>query len=376
MTRRVWPFIPRQTLNEGLEWATDVFRAKASEQRIALRTHPRRSFQFAHYLNDTDSNYARTLIRNAQGGDGFWVPDWTQAETVASITGGTGVAISVDLTSVQYGDYAIIWESVYKNEVVEVTQGSPENVLTGDVVDDYTTPYIMPVWMGDAPQGLSVERQPKNINSAALTFILSDDYDISASSYPSYRSNDLMTDVPVISSGTFTEVEAFPVSTFGNSVGVFEYIRGRDSIDYTYQMRWHLFNQSDLYALRQWLHSRKGRQKAFWLPTYAKDLEPASISGTTVTVYNDVLARPAGYDIEIYSGGTKYQRQVTAAASGTPVGGRSTVDLTIDSSVPVSDAERISYLICSRLDSDRIELNHTNGAGTVIAVPCREIPVP
>jgi hypothetical protein len=376
MTRRIWPFVPRQTINEGLEWATDVFMAKASEQRIALRTRPRRSFQFTHYLNDHDASYARTLIRNAQGEDGFWVPDWTQAATVSSITAGSGVAIATDLSAVQYGDYALIWESVYKNEVVSVTQGSPENVLTGDVVASYTNPYIMPVWMGDCPEGLSVERQPKNINSAAISFILSDDYDISASSYPSYRSNDLMTDVPVISSGTFTETEAFPVSSFGSSAGDFEYIRSRDYIGYTFQMRWHTLTGSELYALRQWLHSRKGRQKAFWLSTSAKDLECSSISGTTVTVFNDILARPSGYDIEIYSGGTKYQRQVTGVSAGTDVGGRPTVDLTINSSVPVSDAERISCLICSRLDSDRIEITHENGAGAVIAVPCREVPIP
>jgi hypothetical protein len=316
------------------------------------------------------------LIRNAQGGDGFWVPDWTQAATVSSITAGSDVAISTDLSSVQYGDSALIWESVYKYEVITVTQGSPENVLTGDVAGNYTTPYIMPVWRGDSPEGLSVERQPKNINSGAITFILSDDYDISASAYPTYRDNDLMTDVPVISSGTFTETEAFPVSQFGSSVGDMEYIRGRDLIDCTYQMRWHLFNQTELYALRQWLHSRKGRQKAFWMPTYAKDLEVSSISGTTVTVFNDMLSRPSGYDIEIVSGGVKYQRQVTASAAGTDVGGRPTVELTIDSSVPVSDAERISYLICSRLDTDRVEITHENGAGSVISVPCREVPVP
>jgi len=364
------------TIIEGLEWSTDVFRAKAAEQRIALRARPRRSFQFAHYMDDADSYIARTLMRNAHGGDGFWVPDWTQAEVVSDITAGSDVNISVDLSSVKYGNEAFIWESAYKNEVVTVSQGSPENTLIGDVAASYTAPSVMPVWRGEAPEGLSIERQPANINNAALTFILSDDYDISASSYPQYRSHDVMTDSPVISSGTFTEIEAFPLSTFGNSVGDMAYLRARDDIDYTFQMRWHTLTQSELYTLRQWLHSRKGRQKAFWLSTSAKDLVAISISGTTVTVYNDVLARPFGFDIEILSGGTKYYRQVTASVAGTPVGGRPTVDLTIDSSVPVSSAERISYLICSRLDTDRVEITHENGIGAVIAVPCREIPVP
>lgn len=376
MTRRIWPFMPRDTLLERLEWSTNVLPAKSAEQRIALRTQPRRAFLFGHYFTDENSNYARTLVRNAQGEDGFWVPDWTQREQVSDITAGSGVSISVDLSSVKYGDSALIWETVYKNEVITVTQGSPENTLIGDVSQNYTAPYIMPVWQGNAPEGLQVQRLPKNINNAAISFVLTDDYDISASSYSQYRSIDVMTDSPVISSGTFQEVEVFDVSQFGNAAGDAHYLRQRDLINFTYQMRWHVLTQSDLYTLRQWLHSRYGRQKAFWLSTKAKDLEVSSISGTTVTVFNDILARPSGYDIELVEDGASYYRQVTGAVAGTPVGGRPTVDLTVDTTLGITEAERCSYLLCSRFDSDRIELNHQAGQGTVIAVQCKEIPVP
>ncbi|MEM8493218.1 MAG: hypothetical protein AAF756_20565 [Pseudomonadota bacterium] len=374
--RRVWPFKPRTPILERLDWATDVFRAKSAEQRIALRTQPRRIFLFGHYFPDETSNYARTLIRNAQGESGFWVPDWTQSESVASITAGSGVSIPVDLSVATYGDSALIWESQTKYEVVSVTIGSPETSVTADVTDSYTDALIMPVWRGDAPEGLSVDRQPAHINNAAVSCVLSDDFDISASSYPQYRSIDVMTDRPIVSSGSFSETEAFPVSSLGSAVGDTSYLRQRDVIDFTFQMRWHVFTKPDLYSLRQWLHARKGRQKGFWLSTNAKDLEVSSISGTTVTVFNDILARPSGYDIEVLSGGTKYYRQVTGAVAGSDVGGRPTADLTVDSSLPVSTAERCSYLICSRFDTDRIELTHQAQEGTICAVPCREIPVP
>lgn len=376
MTRRVWPFKPRASIIESLEWSTDIFRAKASEQRTALRTQPRRVFQYEHFFRDETSNYARTLIRNAQGGSGFWVPDWTQATAVDPITAGSDVSISLDLSAVHFGDNALIWESTTKHEVVAVSQGSPENTLIGDVTLSYTSPIVMPVWQGDAPEGLGVERTPAHINNAVISFVLSDDYDISASSYPTYRSHDVLTDSPIISTGAFAEVEGYPVETLGNSVGDLYFLRSRDVVDFTFQMRWHVLTKAQTYSLRQWLHSRKGRQKAFWLSTNAKDLECHAISGTTVTVFNDILARPLGYDIEVVSGGTSYYRRVTNVAAGSDVSGRPTVDLTVDSSLPVSDADRVSYLVCSRFDADRIELRHSAGEGVVVAVPCREIPVP
>lgn len=376
MTRRVWPFRPRTPIVEALEWSTDVFRAKAAEQRISLRERPRRVFQYGYFFRDESSAYARNLIRDAQGADGFWVPDWTQAETVSSIAAGSGVSISVDLSAVKYGDNALIWESQSKHEVVSVTQASPENTLIGDVADSYTNPQIMPVWQGDTPEGLTVSRQPSHINNAAVSFILDEDFDIAASSFPTYRTHDVLTDSPIISSGTFEERESFPMESVGNAVGSLEYFQARDLVDFTFQMRWHTKTQAELYALRQWLHSRRGRQKAFWQSTYAKDLEVSNISGTTVTVFDDILGRSPNFDIEVLSGGVSYYRQVTAAVAGTPVGGRSTLDLTVDSSLPVSSADRVSYLICSRFDTDRIELLHEAGVGTVVAVPCREIPVP
>jgi hypothetical protein len=376
MTRKVWPFKPRDPIVEGLEWATDVFRAKAAEQRIALRTQPRRVFQFAHVFRDEDANYARTLTRNAQGGDGFWVPEWMASQAVASVSAGSDVAISVDLSSVYYGQYALLWESSSKYEVIEVTQGSPENTLTADVAGSFTTPLIMPVWRGDSPDGLSIDRDPGRINTTVISFVLSDDFDIAASSYPSYRGHDVMSDPAVVGAGSLSESEAYPVSQIGSAVGDMRYLRQRDDIDYTFVMRWLTQTKAETYALRQWIHSRYGRQKAFWLSTRAKDLEVHAISGTTVTVFNDILARPAGYDIDILSGGTSYYRQVTAVAAGSDVGGRPTVDLTVNSSLPVSSADRCSYFICSRFDTDRIEMGHEAGVGTTIAVPCREVPVP
>jgi hypothetical protein len=372
--RRVWPFKPLSPVLEALEWRTDVFRAKSSEQRIALRKQPRRVFSFAHFMRDQECNYARTLIRNAQGEAGFYIPDWTMADSVGAVSSGVGVSIPASLQDVYYEDRALLWESETKYEVLDITWDS--NGLTADVSGTYERANIMPLLEGDCPEGLTVTRTGHNINNASIIFILSESQDIASSSYPSYRGHDVMTDCPVVAGG-LEESSRFEVTTFDNGVGDIEYLRARALVEHTCQMQWLLTSREDTFDLRQWLHSRKGRQKAFWYSTRGKDLTPVSLSGTTLTVYNDILLRPAPFDVEIIGNdGVTYRRQVESASAGSPVNGRDTADLTLDSSVSATEAVKVSILHCVRFDSDRAELEHNAGGYIRLSMPCREVPVP
>lgn len=372
--RRIWPFKPRTPVIESLEWATDVFRAKSSEQRIALRQQPRRTFSYAHFMRDQEANYARTLVRNAQGGDGFYVPDWTQSDAVGAVSSGVGVSIPANLEDVYYGDRALLWASELNSELLDITWDS--NGLTADVNGNYSAATILPLWKGNSPQGLSVTRNGHNINQVQIEFILTESADLASSSYPQYRDIDILTDCPVIAGG-LDESLRYEVTTFDNVSGDVAYLRARTVPEFTCQMNWLVTSRLALFSLRQWLHSRKGRQKAFWMSSLGKDLTPVSISGTTLTVYNDILLRPAPFDLEIIGDdGVTYRRQVTLTAAGTPDSGRDTADLTLDSSVAASNASRVSFLYCVRFDSDRAELEHNAGGYVNLSMPCKEVPIP
>ncbi|MEM6484972.1 MAG: hypothetical protein AAF662_08315 [Pseudomonadota bacterium] len=359
---------------ESLQWATDIIFTKTSEQRIGLRLQPRRVFNFSHTLSDEVANYSRVLTRNAQGDSGFLVPDWTQTQSVGAISAGSGVVIPVDLSTVDFGTQALIWESESRNEAVTITLGAGN--VTADVANTYANAQIMPLWPGSSPEGLNMSRLGAGNNNLAMGFILSESSDISASTYPQYRGHDVLTDCPVLGGSTFDETTAFSLSGFDNVVGNNVYLRARDLINQVQQMRWHVFERASIYALRQWLHSRKGRLKAFWLSSRARDLEPVSFSGTTLTVFNDVLTRPAPFDVEVVIDGASEYRQVTAAASGATIDSRATVDLTLDSALTGTEIDRISMFYCVRFDSDRVDLEHAAAAGVVVQVPVREVPVP
>jgi hypothetical protein len=351
----IWPFKPRTPFIETLEWNTDIFRAKAAEQRAALRLVPVRTFQMSHLLSDEQYARARDLVRVNES---FMVPDWAQSQQIGSVAAGSSVVLSGDLSFVEMGDNALLWEPG-QYEQVELSG------LTADtVVNTYSNARLVPLWPAHAPEGLQVTRGAARINEASIAFVLDDGSDLSATDYPQYRDHDVMTTCPVIGSGSFDERIVWPVSTFDNQTGVRAYIRQRTIPDLTMQMRWHEFSKAELWDLRKWLHSRKGRQKAFWLSSRGKDINPTAISGTSVTAS---VGRPAPFDVDILSGGVNYYRRVTNVSGST---------LTLDTSVPVTSAERISYLRCVRFDADRIELEHEAAGGTAVQVPCIEIPVP
>jgi len=379
MARRVWPFKPISPVLDIQSWFTDVFRAKSSEQRIRLRASPARILQYSYLLDDYDLSYAQALLRANQGADGFYVPDWTQADAVGGLTSGSGVVVPVDISDRVYSDEALVWQSPAENERVAVAADS--NGLTIDtLVNSYTNATVLPLWYGDAPEGIEADKLGAWRNSLAIGFVLDGAEPYGGSSYTQYRGLDVVPDCPVLAGGLgvgYTQ----ELSSFGNGVGNTEYIRQRDLAEVTFELRWKKFTSEEHAVLRDWVATRYGRLCAFWVTSSSKDLEPAAeINGTTVTVFNDVIVRDPVYHLEILvNDGTRYYRQVTASASGTEINGRETADLTIDGSITslsVASIKRISYLYCARFDSDRVEYEFTAPGILTLVMPCREVPEP
>lgn len=378
---RIWPFQPRGGFIEALEWRTDVMRAKAAEQRIALRTAPRRTFNYNFLMTDSQVASAASLINAA---DIFNIPDWGQR---AIVTDAAVASITADVSEINLflGSTAILWESDQRYEAVTIS-GIAGSVITlsDPIVLSYTNAIIMPLVSSKLPGGVSISRSAAEVNMLSASFEVYDETDIAATTYATYQGYDLMDDDRVVGSGSVNESVSWENSTFDNAAGVVKHIRKRSYFDQTFTMRWHVFTDAAVLALRKWFYARRGKQKVFWASTKAKDLEPASdFSGSTATVYDhvaaNVLDRTGSFDIQIEdTSGTLYNRRVTAYVAGTPIGGRRTVDLTLDAATAITlgNVSRISYLRLVRFDSDRIEMQFEPSAGVQISVPLIEVPVP
>jgi hypothetical protein len=358
-----WPFAPRIEMIEELEWLTDLFMAKGGEQRTAIRINPRRTMNFSHLLGSYDYVSAIALMRKNQG-SGFYVPDWPASVELGAASGTINVPDGFPLK-------AMVRQSIDQYEVIDVVRDPGGDI--GEALGSYTNARLIPVYTGYCPEGLSNDRGAAGINICSAAFTIYDTADICATEYPQYRGHDVVEDCPVVGAGTFSESIDWPLSVFDNQASAAEYLRSRTIPDVKFEMRWHEFTAPRIKTLIKWLYSRRGRQKAFWISSRGKDLEPVgSIAGTNLTIYSRPgLSSLAGIDVSVDG----QYRQVTAVTPGTSVGGRDTLDLTI-ATLTNPDIKRISFLRCARFDSDRIELLHRAAEGTAVRIPCIEIPVP
>lgn len=377
MARQVFPYKPTIPILDSYIWVTDIFQAKAAEQRIALRTVPARNLNLTFEVDAYTAAKMQDLMREQSGADGFYIPDWTQRDFLGTAVPDSLVALDDGIDQRYYGDKALVWESEDRYEVINMSEDSGGRILD-QVLGTYERAWVMPLWEGDCPSGLSMSLRGRNRVSVSGEFALNAHEDLGASTYEQYRGHDVVPDCPVLAGGLDQSFE-WPLSTMGSSLGNADYIRVRDLITYDFNLRWQKYNAADVRELLYWVSSRYGRQLGFWVSTTQKDLElAADISGTTLTAFRGVVTRTAPFDIEVMSSqGVSYKRQVTAATEGGIVNGRPTVELTLDSSLnlAIEDTRRVSFLIFARFDSDRAEFNHEPKVVT-LAMPCLEIPVP
>lgn len=222
------------------------------------------------------------------------------------------------------------------------------------ILDD-TSADGVPVIAGDEPDALL----------AAIQAAVYPDY------YGQYRGMDVVDDCFVVAGGSFAESFKLSLQGFDNGTANPYYLLNRTLADVGFQVRWQSQDMAVMYDVIRFIHSRKGKQRAFWVSTKSKDLTSADgIAGTTVSV-TDIARDDVPFHIEIVSAGTSYYREVTAIAENTD----GTYDLTIDSALTLSDVDRISFLICARFDSDSIEIRHEPTYSS-IQIPCLEIPEP
>lgn len=379
---QVWPFIPGQEVNEALEWRTDVIRARGTEQRIALRTAPRQSFEFSHPLTQRQYARARALIYGVGLGE-LLLPVWPERTRLSVSAGATSIAFDTAGCDYRDGGSVVLWANDEQHEAVTIDAVSPGGLtLAAPVAQDYASALVMPARLATAPEGLSAARGHGDDIRARLSFlVVGDSIDLGADpGYAQYRGHAVMTD-PSIIAGALDEAVLREFESLDNEAGVIFRDRTTRQPTQRFSLAWHVFTRAALWDLRRWLHSRRGKQKGFWLPTWAQDFSPTlpiDAADTTITVR--AMGYPALYGvrdvmIRTVAGATYYRRILSAAA-----GGSGTEVLTIDSAlgadVPVNAIARMSLLHFVRHAADRVEILHAAAAGAAVSIPCEEVPEP
>jgi len=387
-------FEPQAAFSEVLEWYTDVMeKANGLEQRVSTRDERTRAFTRSYHLNDEEGVRLESLLwgwLERQVG----VPVWEQEINLTSAAAISDTTINTTATAdlgFVAGENAVIWTQEGTFEAVTVSTVNATSLdlqapllqawPAGARVFPLKTAYMRDdvqqnLWVGDG------------LRRFTITY-------------------DLTEDVSDASEAGFSTYRTFPVWEDGLTLGAESYMRtikkniiraraGKSNKKFAQSTRREeatsMISGFTMYAedaagvrrLRQWLDARRGRQKAFWLPSSKIDMTVAEDAGAPDTLIKVNLigwdrfiesAPGSRRDIRIeYNDGSIDYRRITGSVPNGATGGE---DLTIDSSTSqtftAANVAKISFMQLVRQDSDTITISHDRKNDIVVNVPLKEV---
>lgn len=391
MTTRVWPFRPQVNVVESYEWYTYINRCREAEYRYCKRPIPRAGFTFQYIMRAAEYGVARELA-NLIGADTLYVPDWPRYTQVPSVSPST-VTLPVDASmtpSYKVGGKLLLWGSNEDYEVCSI-QGIGEGTISISAVQDFhDNPCVVPLREGTITQEFGADRGPTDFSVADIVFQVPVTEDLTPTYgeglvFSDYLGSPVMTSVVEMNGGA-RENHPRVVDEVDSIVGLVRKTPVYTTPDRSFLVSWTTADREELWNVLLWLHSRKGRWKNFWLPSWNEDVHITTgpmNNDTTIEVdavgFASAYSNPTDLLIMTQSGGG-WPVRVTGATPGET--GKELLQLSEPfqthvpglSGIPLQMISRTCRLTLSRLNSDRVEVHHQSGDQATIVVPTVEVP--
>lgn len=366
---RLFFYRPDGAVLERLEWRTDVLTAfDGTEQRVKIRSLPRRSFEYAVTVSGADRRRMEAALFQWQG-RAFAVPVWMDGELLASPVSAGGFSVPADTATRDYhaGGLAILLSSPNAFEIVEIdTVEASSLTLARALVSSWPVgAEVYPVRICYVPDEVRLGRFTGDTAYGRMRFDVDEASEYAAASETLYRAYPVLELAP----NWVQDIEqtyAIKRSTFDPGVGR-QFREIESNVPALVQThRWLLDGRAELGGFREWLYARAGRLSAFWLPTWAQDLElVATVGSSALTIdvahcdYTDRIAQGIGRrDIRIEtSTGTVYYRRIASSTEVSASVERLTIDSALGAALAPSDVRAISYMALARLDADAAEIS-------------------
>lgn len=374
---KLWP-LPinwASGFHQTLEFKTEILTSRAGkEQRIAIRTTPRRSFEFDSVADGAARRELNLALDTAHFVD-FIIPDAPRyALTVSDATAGATVlsfaelpvwaatGVIVTLSHGRRVGLARIQTTDSDTDTVELSEG-----LTGDWP---TGTRVCPGIVGALDDEVSTRRLTDDVVDVGLQLAERpgyQDYIAPAAAPVTHNNREILlakpnwASTPSVSHSWVSEwvdygkgvIARFVPTDFGGRL-----------IRWTYSRA----SYAEVMAVQDTFMRARGRRGEFYVPSWESDFTPkADLTAATKTM------RVAGVEAaEVYAGSTVYGRLLIQLADGTRfyrkiVSASTVVDgygqdslLTFDtewpSNIPVGDIALVCFLLCARFASDSLTI--------------------
>lgn len=371
----VWPFPAVAPLVEELSWKTEVLATRTGEQRIAVRAAPRVTLTLTHRL-DT-AGLARAVALARQTGAGRWrVPLWAEAVAVAGPVAATDMEILVDTTLADFAapGWAALAADGGDAHPLEIAAVLPDRLtLAAPVGVDLVRAIVMPAREGIMTAPLAVTRRRQGLAEVTLRVLLTEPGPTPAPlALLQHQGLDVLT-APSVLRAPLAETLGQSLAFIDNGAGPVAVEPLRDLVERRSEITLVDHGPPARRARRAWLRGLGGRQRAFWLPTWGRELVP-TVSAGAATPY--LVVAPIA-ETDVYTGRAilidlptgPVIRTVTGFAFH-PFGHQLNIAA---AQVPVPAGTPVHVLLKVRPDADRIEMRH-DAVRSETRFPVIEVP--
>lgn len=375
----VWPFMPQVRFTESLEWLTDVLKTRSQEQRLALRQVPRQTFEYDYQLDDWDFARAKQIatgwVQRVYG-----VPAWGELSHIGGIAGNPqSLTFDTRWADWRVGGIALVYEAADKFEACEIVAIADDRLdFKIPIAQNFTNAFIVPLRFGRAPSGFTFSRTNVGVTKSTGSFEIVDSVDLGATILPEYDGYPVMLDRP-LQDGSMNEKITRDTNVFDPKVGDMAVDSVESYARQTATAAWGPLTREDLWRVRQLLHTQRGRQKAFLMPTWNNDLQvqgnigAASTSVRVKEIMYHLYFKPAYVMFHKRNGDTFYAKTISSTGNGD---GSETIELSepLGFDATLEELDTVCFMPMMRFNSDRVEIQYDAGGTVAIAVPLIEVP--
>lgn len=371
------PLWPRPGVTETLEWLTSLqISEDGTEERVEMREAPRQAFSYSYFVPPA----LRARIANiVYGGRTLqWhVPVWPQVQNIGAVAdAATSLACETRYSEFRDGGLLMLWESPTHYQIIEIdTVASDTTINLAEAAEAFDDAWLMPVRLGHLTNDPSRSFNGRT-SLLEMTYAIDDVEELTVADPTQYLAADAYFDPGLLDGGSLTEEIQARVDVFDEGLGPITYLA---PWTYNRPSRVHRMMGEDAaenWAIREFLHRRRGRSVAFWQPSFEADLRVMDSGAITGSLsvhqddYDDFAADRSHVAIETPAGWLT--RQITSTVD---LGGGE-LQLVFDSSLGGIDAatiKRISFMGLKRLNTDRVEISYIGAMVSRCAVNTVEI---
>lgn len=371
------PFEYEAPVKETLAWLTDVIEAlDGREQRIALRKQPKQLFEVTYLLDSNTRQRMQSILLDWMD-NAFSFPLWHERLflTAATSVGAINFPVrNADQTDFRVGGLAAIITNDYTYDVINIAAVTATQITSvSPAVNSYAVgTRIVPLRTAILRRAIPGVRTHVKVEEFKLTFEVSDNDTgaVAGSTTPGFwtiYNNRVLFDDSNIIEGTMPQEFQRKVYRIDNETGVVAQSSIWDRSKRGHEKGFVLRNRADIYAFRKLLTSLRGRQKAFWIPTFIEDLTVvAQLTIGTATM--DIEAQDYVRFVQnrlpmkvfriTFTDGTSLVRSVSSSATVSTTVERLTLDTTWPATRAVNEVSRVQFYELVRLDTDEVVINY------------------